>query len=112
MAKKHPNGTAMAPPNEMVLVSSLHEDPANVRRHPARNLATIVASLKRFGQQKPIVVDRDGVVVAGNGLLQAANQLGMDRVWVRRTELLGSERTAYAIADNRTAELAEWTTRR
>jgi ParB-like chromosome segregation protein Spo0J len=56
-------------------VGELHNDPANVRKHGEQNLAAIKASLTRFGQQKPIVVNRDGVVVAGNGTLMAARAL-------------------------------------
>jgi DNA modification methylase len=93
---------------EAVSVGELLNDPANVRLHGARNLETIKASLARFGQQKPIVVDGNGVVVAGNGTLAAARELGWQEVHVVRSALTGSDRTAYAIADNRTAELAEW----
>ncbi len=93
---------------ESVPIDSIHLDPANVRRHPERNLAAIKASLARFGQQKPIIVDGDGIVRAGNGTLEAARALGWDKIAVVRTPLKGSEATAYAIADNRTAELAEW----
>ena len=91
-----------------VAVDKLLQDPANVRQHSAKNIETIKASLARFGQQKPIVVDGDGVVVAGNGTLAAARELGWQKVHVVRSALTGSDRTAYAIADNRTAELAEW----
>ncbi len=93
---------------ESIAVGELLNDPANVRLHNARNLETIKASLLRFGQQKPIVVDGDGVVVAGNGTLAAARELGWQSVHVVRSALTGSDRAAYAIADNRTAELAEW----
>ena len=93
---------------KQVPVDSLSADPANARKHPERNLETIVASLRRFGQQKPIVVDRNGIVRAGNGTLEAARRLGWDTVAVVETDLNGVEATAYAIADNRTAELAEW----
>lgn len=93
---------------ESVPIDSIHLDPANVRRHPEKNLAAIKASLARFGQQKPIIVDGDGIVRAGNGTLEAARALGWDKIAVVRTPLKGSEATAYAIADNRTAELAEW----
>jgi ParB-like chromosome segregation protein Spo0J len=93
---------------ETVPVADLHVDPANVRRHPARNLEAIRASLARFGQVKPIVVDGRNVVRAGNGTLEAARSLGWDSVAIVRTGLLGPEATAYSIADNRTAELAEW----
>jgi DNA modification methylase len=93
---------------ERVTVASLLFDPANVRKHGERNLDAIKASLARFGQQKPIVVDSDGIVRAGNGTLMAAKALGWDEIEIVRTNLRGSEATAYAIADNRTAELAEW----
>ena len=93
---------------ETVPIDSIHVDPANVRRHPERNLATIRASLARFGQQKPIVVDSDGIVRAGNGTLEAARALGWETIAIVRSPLAGSEATAYAIADNRSAELAEW----
>jgi DNA modification methylase len=93
---------------ERVTVASLLFDPANVRKHGERNLDAIKASLVRFGQQKPIVVDGDGIVRAGNGTLMAAKALGWDEIEIVRTNLRGSEATAYAIADNRTAELAEW----
>jgi DNA modification methylase len=67
-----------------------------------------VASLRRFGQQKPIVIDRNNIVRAGNGTLEAAKRLGWEKIDCVRTELNGADATAYAIADNRTAELAEW----
>jgi DNA modification methylase len=93
---------------ETVPIDSVTFDPANVRKHGERNLATIRASLLRFGQQKPIVVDANGVVRAGNGTLAAAKALGWKEIAIVRSSLAGSDATAYAIADNRTAELAEW----
>lgn len=93
---------------ETVDIHAIHADPANARRHPERNLATIKASLARFGQQKPLVVDAKGIVRAGNGTLEAARELGWDKIRIIRTPLQGSEATAYAIADNRSADLAEW----
>jgi ParB family transcriptional regulator, chromosome partitioning protein len=93
---------------ERVPITSIHPDPANVRRHPERNRDGIKASLARFGQVKPIVVDENGIIRAGNGTYAAAVALGWDTIDVVRTTLKGSEATAYAIADNRTAELAEW----
>ena len=89
-------------------VADLLQDPANVRAHDGRNIDAIKASLRRFGQQKPIVVNPDGMVVAGNGTLAAAHALDWEQVSVVVTGLEGAEATAYAIADNRTAELAAW----
>ena len=91
-------------------ISTLTMDPANVRKHSERNLESIRASLNRFGQQKPIVVNGEGVVLAGNGTLAAAKSLGWKEIQVVRTDLNGADAIAYAIADNRTAELAEWDT--
>ena len=93
---------------EHLPLASLSPDPANARRHNARNLDAIVASLRRFGQQKPIVVDAGNVVRAGNGTLAAAAALGWATVAVVRSDLAGADLAAYAVADNRSAELAEW----
>jgi len=93
---------------ELVDVNSILPDPANVRLHPARNLEAVQASLAKFGQQKPIVVDEGGVVVAGNLTLQAAQALGWQQIAVVRTKLKGAEAVAFAIADNRCVELGTW----
>jgi len=93
---------------ERVSCESLTFDPHNVREHDQRNVDAIKASLSRFGQQKPIVVDAEGVVIAGNGTLGAARLLGWDEIDIVRTHLSGAEAVAYAVADNRTAELADW----
>ena len=89
---------------EEVEIASLSADPANVRQHSPRNIETIKASLRRFGQQKPIVVDQHGIVRAGNGTLAAAIALGWTSIRIVRTNLAGSEATAYAIADNRAGD--------
>lgn len=93
---------------EKVEVSRLTGDPANARKHGERNIQTIVESLNRFGQQKPIVIDSSYCVRAGNGTLEAARSLGWTHLDCVITDLKGSDAIAYAIADNRTAELAEW----
>jgi DNA modification methylase len=93
---------------ELVSISDLTPDPANARKHGERNLSSIIDSLRAFGQQKPIVVDRRGVVIAGNGTLEAAKRLGWEEIAIVRTELDPTQATAFGIADNRTAELAEW----
>ncbi|MFN7019902.1 MAG: DNA modification methylase [Phycisphaerales bacterium] len=92
----------------LVPMTGLSEDPANLRLHDRRSIDQIKASLARFGQQKPVVVDAHGVVVAGNGLLAAARELGWTHIASMRSGLDGVDRVAYAIADNRTAELSTW----
>jgi ParB-like chromosome segregation protein Spo0J len=93
---------------ETVPIDDLTPDPANARKHNERNLSAVIDSLRAFGQQKPIVVDRRGVVVAGNGTIEAAKRLGWKEISIVRTELDATQATAFGIADNRTAELAEW----
>lgn len=93
---------------ETLPLDSVHLDPANVRRHPRSSVDGLKASLARFGQQKPIVVDAAGVVRAGNGTVLAARELGWAEIAAVRSGLSGSDLVAYAIADNRLAELAEW----
>jgi Predicted transcriptional regulators len=92
-----------------VPIGELNADPANARRHPDRNMAAIEASLRRWGQRFPIVVQRQGMVVrAGNGRLEAARRLGWTHLAAVVVDEDSVEATAFALADNRSAELAEW----
>jgi len=95
---------------ETVAISSLTPDPVNARKHDARNLQAIENSLLKFGQRKPICVTPDSIVVAGNGTLEAAKNLGWTEIAIARTPMGWSweQIRAFALADNRTAELAEW----
>jgi hypothetical protein len=93
---------------EMVEIDELVFDPNNARLHNEKNLRAIKGSLAKFGQQKPIVINHNNVVIAGNGTLQAAKELGWSKLSVVRTDLSGFEAAAFALADNRTAELATW----
>ena len=89
-------------------ISDLILDNRNSRHHPPENLAAIKASLSAFGQQKPIIIDADMKVLAGNGTVVAATQLGLKTLVGIKTNLTGLAAIAYAIADNRTGELSEW----
>jgi len=93
-------------------IKTLTPDPQNARKHDQRNLDAIKASLDKFGQRKPIVVTPEGVVLAGNGTLEAAKSLGWSEIAVTVTPKDWDYATAkaYALADNRSAELAEWDT--
>ena len=95
---------------EQVPLEQLTLDPDNVRLHDAANIDAIISSLSRFGQVKPIVVTNSGKVLAGNGTLTAAERLGWKTIAVVRTpaDWSDTQAMAYAIADNRTAELADW----
>jgi DNA modification methylase len=84
-------------------------DPANARRHPEPNLEAIKGSLRVYGQRKPVVVNRrTGIIEAGNGTLQAALALGWSHLAVVYVDDDPMTAAGFSIADNRTAELAEW----
>ena len=95
---------------ESVAVESLVPDPNNARKHSDANLSAIASSLQEFGQRKPIVVTEGNVIVAGNGTVEAALLVGLTDVDVVRVPKSWSadQVKAFALADNRSAELAEW----
>ena len=94
---------------ETVRIDSLILDDKNARKHSERNLKAIANSLSRFGQRKPIAV-QGSKVLAGNGTLEAARSLGWTEIAIVKVPDDWDKETAkaYALADNRTAELAEW----
>ena len=81
-------------------------------RNPRKNagaIAKVKASLKEFGWQQPIVVDEDRVILAGHTRYQAALELGWTEAPVHIARgLTKAQAKAYRIADNRTAQEAEW----
>ena len=66
-------------------------------------------SIKEFGWQQPIVVDKNGVIIVGHTRLKAAKKLKLKQVPVTIAENLTDEQVkAYRLADNKTGELADW----
>lgn len=94
---------------ENVPIASLQLDDRNARVHSEKNLKAIAGSLSTFGQRRPIVV-WNNVVIAGNGTLQAAQSIGWSEIDIVRVPADWDidKARAYALADNRTAELADW----
>lgn len=72
------------------------------------DIGAISQSLERFGQQKPIVVNSEGVILAGNHTFQAAKALGWEEIWVTESELEGADQPGFALADNRLSDLATY----
>ncbi len=90
-------------------LSSLNPDPANARLHNERNLAVIMESLRQFGQDQPLVVQREGRIVRkGNGRAEAMRRLGWTKAVVVWVDEDNWRAVARAIADNRASDLAEW----
>lgn len=72
-------------------------------------VGAVAESIRELGFQQPIVVDRDGVIIAGHTRYKAAQKLGMTEVPVVVADNLTDEQVrAYRLADNKTGELAEW----
>jgi DNA modification methylase len=92
---------------ETVALATLFPSPSNPR-HNDDAVEHVAASIRRFGFQQPLVAKRSGEVIAGNTRWKAAKALGLAEVpvvWFDGSEL---DATAFAIADNRTHEFAEW----
>lgn len=81
----------------------------NSRTHSDEQVAQIAASIKEFGWTNPILVDAEGVVIAGHGRLMAARKLGYTEVpTIELSEMTETQKKAYVIADNRLALNAGW----
>jgi len=94
---------------ERMPISSLTPNPRNARRHSDKQIAKIALALEAHGFLVPLVVDEGGIVLAGNGRLQAAKRLGMSEVpCIRITHLSELEKRAFALADNRLGEDSDW----
>ena len=87
----------------------LHVNPRNARTHSKRQIRQIADSIHAFGFTNPILVDENGLVLAGHGRLAAAKQLGLESVPTLSIErLTDAQKRAYVLADNRLAEKAGW----
>jgi hypothetical protein len=100
-------------------LSSLKSDHKNARKRTLQGKNLIQESLNRYGAARSIVIDESNRVLAGNGTIEAAAAVGIDKVRivetdgdeiiaVRRTGLTEESKVGLALADNRTSELAEW----
>jgi len=94
---------------ELLPVDRLRPAARNARAHSPKQIRQIAESIGRFGFVTPLLVSPDNRLLAGHGRLAAARLLGLNRVpTLRLDHLTPAEQRAYAIADNRLAELAGW----
>jgi DNA modification methylase len=83
----------------------------NARTHSDEQVAQIAGSIKEFGFNNPVLVDKDNSIIAGHGRLMAARKLGMDKVpVVQLGHMTEAQRKAYVLADNRIALNSGWDT--
>ena len=82
------------------------------KRNPRKNenaVDAVAASIKEFGFKIPIVIDNNYEIVAGHTRLKAATKLGLETVpCIIADDLTPEQIKAFRLADNKTAELAEW----
>jgi hypothetical protein len=111
-------------PSDFGAVTAAHlrdltPDRSNRRDHNPRNVGMIADALHAVGAARSIVIDEDGVVLAGNATIEAAADAGIEHVRiieasgheliaVRRRGLTAEQKRVLALADNRAAELATW----
>ena len=81
--------------------------------NPRKNLNVdkVASSIKEFGFQQPIVVDKTNTIVVGHTRYEAAKKLGITKVPVQIADLSDTQAKAYRIADNRLNQDASWDTK-
>jgi 16S rRNA G966 N2-methylase RsmD len=90
-------------------IAGLKPAPRNARTHSQKQIQKIAASIRQFGFVNPLLVDEQGVIVAGHGRFEAAKSLRLTEVPViPLAHLTPEQKRAYMLADNRLAELAGW----
>lgn len=90
-------------------ITDLKPNPRNARVHSKKQLHQIAASIREFGFNNPVLIDKDGQIIAGHGRVEAAKTCGLETVPVLRLEHLTAEqKRAFALADNRIALNSGW----
>jgi DNA modification methylase len=110
LASNIPNGNSL---NNLTItyrpVVSLSPAKRNARKHSKQQVRQIADSITEFGFTNPVLVDADGTIVAGHGRVAASKLLGLTTLpTIVLEEMTEAHRRAYAIADNKLAELAGW----
>jgi hypothetical protein len=81
----------------------------NNPRHNDMAVDAVAVSIQQFGFKNPVIIDKDGVIVAGHTRYKAAKKLGItDIPCISADDLSDEQIKAFRLADNKTAELAEW----
>lgn len=96
-------------PYRMTALADIKPYERNPRIIPQAAVDAVARSIHAFGFRQPIVVDRNGVILAGHTRYKAAQQLGLAEVPVIwQTDITDAQARGYRIADNKVAELSAW----
>lgn len=81
----------------------------NAKKHPKKQIEQVAKSIKEFGMNQPIVVDKQGVIIVGHGRYEALKSLGMEvkPEYIKVVDLSEEKANAYRLADNKLNE-SEW----
>jgi ParB-like chromosome segregation protein Spo0J len=94
---------------EYLPLGSLSPYARNARTHSKKQIKQIADSIQQFGFTNPVLVDRENIILAGHGRLEAAKLLGMTEVpCVRLERMTQAQKRAYVLADNKLALNAGW----
>lgn len=108
-AKPAPERAWPADTVERRSVKSLLAYPRNPRTHSEQQVEQLAASMKEYGWTIPVLVDEQGIVIAGHGRLQAAAKLGIDEVPVMVARgWTDQQKASYRIWDNQSGLLSGW----
>jgi len=80
----------------------------NPREIPMESVQKVMNSIKEFGNNQPIVVDADNVIVVGHTRWKALKQLGKSKAFVIKRNFSKNDAMAYRIMDNRSGEESKW----
>jgi len=94
---------------EQISIQALIPYARNSRTHSDAQVAQIAASIREFGFTNPVLIDKDGGIIAGHGRVLGARKLGLSEVpCIRLSHLTDAQKRAYVIADNKLALNAGW----
>tara|TARA_R100000329_G_scaffold69925_3_gene61156 strand:- start:308 stop:934 length:627 start_codon:yes stop_codon:yes gene_type:complete len=80
----------------------------NPREIPMESVQKVMNSIREFGNNQPIVVDSDNVIVVGHTRWKALKQLGKSKAFVVKKDFPKGQAMAYRIMDNRSGEESKW----
>ena len=96
----------------MIIIDKKLDELREYENNPRNNenaVDAVAASIKEFGFKVPIVIDTDGVIIAGHTRAKAAAKLGLQTVpCIVADDLTEEQIRAFRLADNKTGELAGW----
>src|SRR3990167_2454248 len=88
-------------------VAELKPYPKNAKKHPKKQIEQIAASIKEFGFNQPVVIDKQNIIIVGHGRYEAAKLLKLEEVPTIMVDLTDEQARAYRLADNKLNE-SDW----